>query len=297
MMTNLLWKGLLNGVGIGAIAYLCACFALFVGQNRLIFKPAAALETTPADLGLGYEDVWVSVVTPQGKLEKLHGWWVPAKYPRERVLLYLHGNGGNISYNLGPIKSFQEAGFSVFVIDYRGYGRSEGQFPNESEVYRDAQVAWDYLIEKRNVRPENIFLYGHSLGGAVAIDLGVRKPQAAGIIVENTFTSMRDMVDYLGSIYRLFPADLIVHQRFDSLSKLRLLKVPLLLVHGTSDRTVPAYMSQRLFQAATVPKKLLLVPDANHNNVGAIAGYDYVRTIEEFYELVRHQQRQLALER
>ncbi|MEM8777692.1 MAG: alpha/beta fold hydrolase [Cyanobacteria bacterium P01_G01_bin.49] len=297
MITNLLFKGLLNSLGVGAIAYLCACFALLAAQNRLIFKPLSTIEATPADLGLAYENIWLTVLTPQGKLEKIHGWWVPAKSSRERVLLYLHGNGGNISYNLGPIKSYQEAGFSVLIIDYRGYGRSEGQFPMESEVYRDAQVAWDYLVGQREIRPDNIFIYGHSLGGAVAIDLGVRKPQAAGVIVENTFTSMKDMIDYLGSIYRLFPTDLILHQRFDSLSKLRLLKVPLLLVHGTSDHTVPAYMSEHLFKAAKVPKKLFLVPNANHNNVGAITGDEYVKVVEEFYQLVRHQQDKLALER
>ncbi|MEA5534995.1 alpha/beta hydrolase [Crocosphaera sp. XPORK-15E] len=297
MMTNLLLKGLLSGVGIGAIAYICACLALVAAQNRLIFKPISTITTTPTDLGLNYEDVWLSVLTPQGKVEKIHGWWIRATSSSQKVLLYLHGNGGNISYNLGPIKSFQEAGFSVLIIDYRGYGRSQGDFPTESEIYRDAQVAWDYLIEQRKVKPQNIFLYGHSLGGAVAIDLGVRKPQAAGIIVENTFTSMRDMMDYLGSFYQLFPADLILHQRFDSLSKLRLLQIPLLLIHGTSDRTVPAYMSERLFKAATVPKKLFLVPNANHNNVGAIAGEDYEQVMQEFSQLVRNNQRQLALER
>ncbi|MGB5592849.1 MAG: alpha/beta fold hydrolase [Crocosphaera sp.] len=296
MMTNLLLKGLLNGVGVGVIAYLSACFALVAGQNRLIFKPSPRVETTPADLGLAYEDVWLSVVTSQGKRSKIHGWWLGSGNYQERVLLYLHGNGGNISHNLGPVKTFQEQGFSVLIIDYRGYGRSQGQFPTESEVYRDSQAAWDYLVEERQIHPQNIFIYGHSLGGAVAIDLGVRQPNAAGVIVENTFTSMRDMVAHLGSFYQLFPTDLILHQHFDSLNKLRLLQVPLLLIHGTSDRTVPSYMSERLFQEARVPKKMLLVPDASHNNVGAIAAEEYVRILQEFEQLVHHNQRKLALE-
>ena len=296
MMINLLLKGLLNSVGVGVTAYFAACLALWIGQNRLIFKPSSTVETTPGDLGLSYEDIWLSVTSPQGKRQKIHGWWINSQqYQDDKVLLYLHGNGGNISHNLGPVKTFYEQGFSVFIIDYRGYGRSERQFPTESEVYRDSQAAWSYLVEQRQIEPQNIFIYGHSLGGAISIDLGVRQPNVAGIIVENTFTSMKEMVNYLGSFYQLFPADLILHQRFDSLSKLRLLQVPLLLIHGTEDYTVPCYMSERLFQAASVPKRILLVPDANHNNVQVIAREQYIRTLQEFRDLVDRNQRQLAL--
>ncbi|MDJ0597931.1 MAG: alpha/beta fold hydrolase [Crocosphaera sp.] len=296
MMINLLLKGLLNGVGVGVVAYLSLCVALIVGQNRLIFKPSPTIDMTPADLAMSYEDVWLSVMTPQGKVEQVHGWWInPNRYP-EKVLLYLHGIGGNISHNLGAVQTFYDRGYSVFIVDYRGYGRSQGQFPTESEIYRDSQAAWDHLTEERQIKPQNIFIYGHSLGGAVAIDLGVRKPYAAGIIVENTFTSMMDMVDYSGFIYQLFPAKLLVHQRFDSLAKLSLLQVPLLLIHGTSDRKVPHIMSETLFQAAKVPKKILLVEDAGHMNVSAIAPEKYVGTLQEFEQLVNQNQRQLALE-
>lgn len=292
-MINLWLKVLLNSLGLGAIAYFVLCLALYWGQNRLIFLPSRHVKATPRDLDLAYEDVWLSVTTPDGKSERLHGWWIPAK--SERVLLYLHGNGGNISYNLAPAERFHRLlGFSVFIIDYRGYGRSEGEFPSEAEVYRDAQVAWQYLVHERGIEPGNLFLYGHSLGGAIAIDLAVRKPQSAGVIVENTFTSMQDMVDYLGGIYRLFPTVFILHQRFDSVSKLRLLQVPLLLIHGSQDITVPALMSQRLYEAAQVPKKLLLIPDATHNNVGVVGEAQYLLAVEEFTRSVRINQRQLA---
>ncbi|MDJ0845012.1 alpha/beta hydrolase [Crocosphaera sp.] len=296
MMINLLLKGLLNGVGVGMIAYLSICAALILGQNRLIFKPSSAIQTLPSDLGMSYEDVWLSVMTPQGKIEQVHGWWInPNSYP-DKVLLYLHGIGGNISYNLSTVQTFYEQGYSVFIIDYRGYGRSQGQFPTESEIYRDSQVAWDYLTEERQIKPQNIFIYGHSLGGAVAIDLGVRKPHAAGVIAENTFTSMIDMTDHSGFFYKLFPSQLLVHQRFDSLAKLSLLKVPLLLIHGTSDLTVPYTMSETLFQTAKVPKKLLLVEDAGHMNISAIAPEKYIKTLNKFEQLVNETQRELALE-
>lgn len=296
MVINLLCKGLLNGVGVGVIAYLSICIALILGQNRLIFKPTLTINTTPADQGMTYEDVWLSVMTPQGKTEQVHGWWInPNSYP-EKVLLYLHGIGGNVSYNLGTIQTFYNQGFSVLIIDYRGYGRSKGQFPTESEIYRDSQVAWDYLTQERKMKPQNIFIYGHSLGGAVAIDLGVRKPHAAGVIVENTFTSMTDMIDHSGFIYKLFPSKLLLHQRFDSLAKLSLLKVPLLLIHGTSDRKVPYFMSETLFEAANVPKKLLLVEDAGHLDISSIAPEKYVEAVQEFEQLVNQNGRQLALE-
>ncbi|HAC65198.1 MAG TPA: phospholipase [Cyanothece sp. UBA12306] len=288
MINRFLVRGLVSFLGIGLIAYFGLCLALIRWQNKLIFFPSQKINANPKDLWLNYEDVWLNVLTLDGKKESIHGWWIPAnssKKDNKKVILYLHGNGGNISHNLAPAQRFQNLGFSVFMIDYRGYGQSKGEFPTEAEVYRDSQIAWNYLAEEREIRPQNIIIYGHSLGGAIAIDLAVRKPQAGGIIAENTFTSIRQMIDYKSQFYQLFPIDLILHQRFDSLSKLRLLQIPLLLIHGTSDRTVPSFMSQRLFKLANVPKKLLLVPYADHNNVASVSGEKYLDTIKQFNQL------------
>ncbi len=296
MMISLLLKGLLTSVGVGVIAYLSLCVALIWGQNRLILKPSFSINTTPNELGMSYEDVWLPVKNDQGKIGKVHGWWInPNPHPK-KVLLYLHGVGGNVSYNLSTVQTYYDQGYSVFIIDYRGYGLSKGQFPREAEIYRDSQVAWDYLTQERQIQPQNIFIYGHSLGGAVAINLAVRQPDAAGVIVENTFTSMMDMIDHSGFLYQLFPSKLLLHQRFDSLGKLSSLKVPLLLIHGTSDRTVPHTMSETIFQAATVPKQLLLVEDANHINVSVVAPEKYIESLQEFEQLVNQNQRKLALE-
>jgi uncharacterized protein len=288
MTMYILLKLLLTGLSIGFAVYLLLCFVLFLSQNRLIFVPMTDLEGTPADLDLTYEDVWVGVRNWNGKIERLHGWWLPNA--GQDVLLYLHGNKGNISHNLGNIRQFHQLGYSVLAIDYRGYGRSEGRFPCEAEVYRDAQAAWDYLTRERGITAQQIYLYGHSLGGAIAIDLAVRQPQAAGIIIDNAFTSMRDMALYQ-PVYRFFPADLLLNQRFDSLGKLKLLRVPLLLLHGTDDRTVPPTMSQVLYESATVPKKLVFVPYAGHNNLLAVAGEDLSRIVREFQTLVHSKPR------
>ncbi len=294
MLNNFLLKGLVGSVGLGVIAYLSLCVALIWGQNRLILKPSFSINTTPNELGMSYEDVWLPVKNDQGKIGKVHGWWInPNPHPK-KVLLYLHGVGGNVSYNLSTVQTYYDQGYSILIIDYRGYGLSKGQFPREAEIYRDSQIAWDYLTEERQIKPQNIFIYGHSLGGAVAINLAVRQPDAAGVIVENTFTSMMDMIDHSGFLYQLFPSKLLLHQRFDSLGKLSSLKVPLLLIHGTSDRTVPHTMSATLFQAATVPKKLVLVEGADHNNISAVAPEKYIKSLQEFEKLVTQNQTHLT---
>lgn len=288
MTTYFLLKFLLTGVSVGFTAYLLLCFIIYLIQNRLIFVPVATFETTPKDVGLPYEDVWVGVRNWNGKIERLHGWWIPGY--SEDVLLYFHGNRGNISHNLGNAQLLNQLGFSIFMFDYRGYGQSEGKFPTEAEVYRDAQAAWNYLTLERDIPAKQIYLYGHSLGGAIAIDLAIRQPETAGVMVDNTFTSMRDMALYQ-PVYRFFPADLILNQRFDTLSKLKLLRVPLLLLHGTEDRLVPPTMSQVLYESATVPKKIFLVPYGGHNNLLAVMGDELKRVVREFQVLARKKPR------
>jgi uncharacterized protein len=301
MTLNLLFKLLLWGFGVSLLLYFLACLALLLGQNRLIFRPVARIERTPRDIGLDYEEVRIGVSTRDKKTEKVHGWWVPgakgdpagpALHSRQ-VMLYLHGNGGNISHNLAAVQAFHQLGFSTLIFDYRGYGRSEGAFPTEAEVYRDAGAVWDYLVKIRGIQPENIFLYGHSLGGAIAIDLAVRQPQVAGVITDGTFTSMRAVADQV-PIYRFFPADLLLTHYFDSLSKLRLLRAPLLLIHGTEDRVVPPTMSQVLYDKATVPKQLLILPGAGHNDLISIGGQTYLDAIDNFTRTVRSTPRTLA---
>jgi pimeloyl-ACP methyl ester carboxylesterase len=281
MLIVLLPKIVLSGVNIGVIAYFCVCLGLFFGQNRLIFVPSTQIEGTPAEMGLKYEEIWLPVENSNSKTERIHAWWIPSSRPRDRVLLYLHGNGGNISNNLGRAKRYHRLGFSVLLIDYRGYGRSGGDFPSEKSVYQDAQTAWDYLVNNRQIPPQNIFIYGHSLGGAIAINLAAHQPHSGGVIVESSFTSMRQIADQ-NLLYRLFPINLILNQHFDSLSKLPLLRTPLLLFHGEQDSTIPASMSQTLFDRATVPKKILLVPKADHNDVSYIGDKNYDAAVQGF---------------
>lgn len=277
---------MLTVAGFLAISYFAICAYAMLWQNRLIFFPSPVITTTPAQLGLAYEEVWLPVQEKVDKVERIHGWWLPTVSETTGSLLYLHGNGENISANLEKAQVFHQLGFSVLLIDYRGYGRSEGNFPSEAKVYQDVQVAGDYLLKHRGISPQDIFIYGHSLGGAIAIDLAVQNSEFAGLIVEGTFTSMRDMAKYRGK-YDFLPLNLLLTQRFDSINKVTKLKIPLLLIHGTSDQAVPAAMSEALFNQANEPKQLWLVPDADHVNVAVVAGLEYQQKIQEFVEQVR----------
>lgn len=272
----LLWGG-----GVGAIAYLSICVALFKWQNRLIFLPTAEILLTPDALSLKHEEVWLPISDDSPPTSALHGWWMPASSPAVGTLLYVHGNGKNIGANVEQASLFQQLGFDVFLFDYRGYGKSPGDFPTEAQVYEDAEIALNYLRQQRGIPTSEIAVYGHSLGGAIAIDLATRYPDLAGLIVESSFTSMRDMVRYAGR-YNFFPIDLILHQEFDSIAKVRSLSMPILLIHGTRDRTTPYPMSQTLFVAISSPKQLLLVPDADHNNSATIDTQSYVKAVRDF---------------
>lgn len=270
-------------------AYLAACLFLFGRQTRMMFFPSPVIEVTPDVIGLDYEEVWL----PVGKLsadklvgkrsERLHGWWIPASGTEVGVVLYLHGNGINIGANLGQASRFHQLNLSVLLIDYRGYGLSEGGFPHEQQVYQDAEVGWQYLTQTRQIPPQRLFIYGHSMGGAIAINLASQHPNAAGLMVQSSFTSMRDMVGYAAR-YDIFPIDLLLTQRFDSIRKVPTLKMPLLLIHGLEDTEVPAEMSQALYAAAPEPKQLYLVPIAGHNDVGDTAGAEYLHTVQEFVQ-------------
>ncbi|MBW4564707.1 MAG: alpha/beta hydrolase [Mojavia pulchra JT2-VF2] len=283
LQMDILFKLLLWSSIVAAIVYCALCLFLFVQQPRFIFFPTSVIETTPEFFNLPYEEVWLPVTVRSRKTERIHGWWIKAKQPNAKVLLYLHGNGLNIGANIAHASRFYQLGFSVLLIDYRGYGRSEGTFPNEMKVYQDAATAWNYLVQQLKIPPNHIYIYGHSLGGAVAIDLAVKHSDAAGLIVENSFTSIQEVVAYR-NLFWMFPVNLILTQRFESIKKISKLKMPVLLIHGTADLTVPFFMSQKLYAAAPEPKKLILVPEAGHNDVADLTGEQYLQWINDFVQ-------------
>jgi fermentation-respiration switch protein FrsA (DUF1100 family) len=275
-----LLKPLASFLGLLLLLYGGACAWLFLSQRRLIFMPDRTLESTPLDAGIPYEDVWIPVGDGQ-----IHGWWLPNETGLGLTFLYLHGNAANISQNLVWALALRNLGASVLMIDYRGYGLSSGPFPSETRLYEDALAAWDFLRQEKGIPPEEIVMYGHSMGGAVAVELASYVPQGGGLIVESSFTSMADMAQRSGYA-TLFPVEQLLTQRFDSINKLPSVSMPVLYIHGQNDTSVPATMSQQLYKATQAPKAIWLVPNAKHNDVVEQAGGEFQQQILQF--LNRH---------
>jgi fermentation-respiration switch protein FrsA (DUF1100 family) len=267
-------------VGLAILVYAGACVYLWAMQARLIFKPQAEIKQTPAEFGLRYDDVYIPVPAAGGE-ENLHAWWIPNDAGNGLTVLYLHGAAFNIGANSDHARRFHGLGFSVFLISYRGFGRSEGDFPSEASVYEDADAAWRHLTSARGIDPPRILLYGHSLGAAVAIDLAARRSEARGLIVEAAFTSIREMSG-LQSRYRFFPINWILNQEFDSASKVARIRMPVLYLHGTADRLVPYRMSQTLYDRTAAPKRLLFIEGGGHNTSGRVGGALYLDAISAF---------------
>ncbi len=204
-----------------------------------------------------------------------------------KVILYFCGAAGNKGYynHVARLQGMRQLGFLVLVIDYRGFGSSQGHFPSESQLYQDSQIAWNYLVKVRSIPPEQIVIYGESLGGAIALDLAVKQPEASALIVQSSFTSMAEEVKHRDWLW-MFPVDLLLTQKFDSISKIRSLRIPVLFIHGTADSVVPSYMSQQLYDAAFEPKQILLIPKAEHFRIYQPGSNSYLQAMQKFIEKV-----------
>lgn len=226
----------------------------------------------PHRFGLHAEDHWFR--TTDGLT--LHGWWMP--HPRAvGTVLYCHGNSGSIAHQIGVFRHVRRLKVNVFGFDYRGYGRSEGQ-PSEGGLYADARAAYDHLVSDLGVTSESVLLFGHSLGGAVAIDCALDRP-VAGLIVQSSFTHLKDATR---ASFPNLPVHLLARKRFHSLEKVRQLTMPKLFVHGGSDGTLPLEFCERLFEEAADPKELYVVPRADHNDVYRHGGFRYLRRLSRF---------------
>jgi len=268
-----------TGLCLGTGIYLLLCLTLWRWQNRLTFFPSRRIRYVPDQYQMPYETVWIDV--PGTATERLQGWWIPVSGATQVVYL-LHGNGFNMGANLAQARVFHRLGYDVFLIDYRGYGESVGPFPTETQVYQDAQMGLDYLTKERGYGPEQVIVFGHSMGGAIAIELAHHNPDLAALIIQGSFTNLRDMADHDG-FYKLLPIDLILCQSFDSLGKVPSLTMPLFFIHGEADRRVPPWMSDRLYQAAqTAHKEIYFLPKGDHNHVPEIGGQAYQNRVGAF---------------
>ncbi|MCE9566347.1 MAG: alpha/beta hydrolase [Planctomycetes bacterium] len=245
--------GVLAHFGIGCASLASPTTPI---ENAILFQPQVYPKGDWAR-DPAVEDVWFEASDGV----RLHGWFARAEHPRA-VVLYTHGNGGNIT-NLHEVLSLfnDRLNTSVLVFDYRGYGKSEGK-PTEAGVLDDARAARGWLAQNCGVRESDIVLVGHSLGGGVAVDLAAADA-ARALVLESTFTSLPDVA---ASHLTLLPARMLMHTRLDSASKIRRYHGPLLQVHGDADRVVPYSIGRRLFEAANEPKQFVTVPSGGHND-------------------------------
>ena len=261
-------------VAAAAGFYVLLGALLFIMQERMVFLPdlpGRTLETTPQRLGLAYDDVLFE--TDDGLV--LHGWYVHAREARGTVLFF-HGNAGNISHRLDSIAIFAGLGLDVFIVDYRGYGRSEGR-PGEQGTYRDADAAWRYLVSERGFDPARIVIFGRSLGGAVAARLAT-ETRAAALIVESSFTSGEDMA---ARLYPFMPVRLLTRLRYPVVEYVAQNRNPVLIVHSREDEIVPFDMGESLYRAAAAPKTFLELT-GDHNGAFLLDRARYVAGLDAF---------------
>jgi len=265
-------------VAIGVAAgILLIVVAIRIFENSFTYAPPRFPEGFPPShpYGQHVEEVWL---TTRDNV-RLNAWYLPNP-ASEKVLLWFHGNAENIGYGLEHLEFYSRLAVNVLAVDYRGYGKSEGR-PGEAGVYRDADAAYDYLIQARHIQPKHIFVFGHSLGGAVAIDLASRR-ECGGLIAQSSFTSVKDMAR---RVFRIPFFEYIPKSQFDSLAKIRRVQTPVLIVHGTRDETVHFSMGQRLFAAAPEPKFLFPVRGAGHNDVIEVGGDELLERFKSFLSL------------
>jgi uncharacterized protein len=216
---------------------------------------------------------------------RLHGWFcsplrreggsmVPVR--TSMVLLWFHGNAGNITHRYDMIRALMAIPAEVFIVDYRGYGRSDGS-PSEKGLYSDARGAWDYLVGQRDLPAQRVVLFGKSLGGAVAVDLATQV-RPAGLIVQSSFTSIPDMA---ASLVPFFPR-FLMRTRMDSLQKIPLVGCPTLFIHSPVDEIVPYRLGRKLFGAAAEPKRFCDIPGAPHNETYLVGGEAYLECLRSF---------------
>lgn len=243
----------------------------------LIFFPEKTFYEKPADYDLAFEDVCLQ--TEDGV--SLHGWYLPAA-ENKATLLFFHGNAGNLSGRLSKADGWVKRGYSVFLVDYRGYGRSEGKISHQDDVIRDADAAFEWLQKEKKIPVSKIVLYGESLGTYPAIRLGSENPVAA-VILEAPFTSFVD----LGKLhYPAVPSRVLRDFAFPNENFIQELKAPLFILHGMEDEICPYAMAGELFEKAPLPKEFFSIADGMHNDLPYKAGEDYWNRPAAFLEKI-----------
>lgn len=271
---------------LSVLAAVTGCATLDERQRTWIFQPSDRSWWRGDEAAQGMKDVWVNFTSREtGQPVKLHGLWLAhpdlARKSNAPVLLYLHGARFNVVGSAFRARRMQELGFSVLAVDYRGFGKSTPELPSETLAYEDARAAWDWLGRQYPGRPRYIF--GHSLGGAIAIELAAQVEDENGTLVEGTFTSIPDVVSTFK--WGWLPVGPLITQRFEAVKRVPDIGSPLLVVHGANDKLIPPDLGRKLFDAATGRKAFVLVEGGSHHNTNSVGQAQYRVALGELFGL------------
>jgi fermentation-respiration switch protein FrsA (DUF1100 family) len=267
-------SNILSIVGMAVAAYSVVLLVLFVFQSRLIYlpnTPSRAIGPGPDSIGLTYEPV--EITTEDGV--RLYAWYVPAS-ERRGVVLFFHGNAGNISHRLDSLKIFNALNLDTLIFDYRGYGRSEGRV-SEQGTYRDAEAAWRYLTVERSIPAGEIVLFGRSLGAAIAAYVASRHRPGA-VILESGFVSVPDMA---AALYPWLPARQLARISYSTGEYLQMVPYPVLIVHSRDDEIIPFEQGRKLFELAHESRHFLELR-GGHNDGFLVSGQRYLDGLDNF---------------
>lgn len=259
---------------------LSACAWLDVKQREAIYRPTIGTATDL--LGSGPDDERFFAVVPSSGGQRVELWWLPHSDPKAPSLLYLHGTFRTLFENKHKVDALRAAGFSVLAIDYRGWGLSTPLTPSERTILQDADVAWAEL-QGREVRPAQRVIYGHSMGSAVAVDLASRLPLQPGfgaLILESAFTSFADVASEAGFVARFLM--MFSKESFASLEKIAKIRVPVLMLHGTQDTTIPISLGKKLFSVANPPKQWQAIEGGAHSDLNLVDPLAYQAVLKGF---------------
>jgi len=271
---------LLTGAGLASLA---GCAALDRQQREWIFQPGDRTWRGGLAAAEGMQDVWIDYPARNGGPVRLHGLWLPQARADAPVLLYLHGARYDVRGSAPRMRRMYELGFSVLGVDYRGFGRSTPGLPSEEKATEDARAAWNWLAGQN---PQGRrFVFGHSLGGAIAVNLAATVDDEAGLIVEGSFPSIPAVVATFK--WGWLPVGPLITQKLDAGSRIGQVGSPVLVVHGGNDNLIPPLLGQMLYERAAEPKRFMLVEGGSHHNTNAVGQPLYRQALADFFGLYR----------
>ncbi len=263
-----------------AVGLIAGCGTLDEKQREWVFQPSKSTWWGGAVAAEGMDDVWIDFHSREADAPvRLHGLWLPQPAADAPVLLYLHGARWDVRSSANRMRRMHELGFSVLGIDYRGFGRSTDMLPSETMAYEDARAAWDWLAARHPQAKRYVF--GHALGGAIAVHLAGEVDDAAGLIVEGSFTSIPDVVSTFK--WGWLPVGPLVTQRFDAARRIGHVRVPVLVVHGSADGLIRPELGLALYERAPPPKRFVLVEGGSHHNTNAVGQPLYREAVAELF--------------